>query len=1314
MFDQVLFKAKFTTGQTIRLNTDGGTMLDSCAANIGVLQGKARTVAAILCDGATDQDQWQILNIVNDAGMFLDHVAIKGAVNDDQAHRLCKLYLGEARQGNIRNQESVTANGLKTFLDSAKLPHNTPYFLQADAALLDAQGTVSPAIWNDDVLVSHGGRLSQMMLDMANCDIEGQLLEQVTPRDIVAMLIDEHCQIGMGMFDAMIIKYNQFEKVLQKMALALKAADNEEFFVKSVTPIEPFKRAGVVNVGIIFEMSDTQTITLLFNNPDTTPSKLTGTDILTSWKWILNKRDVTAILQPRAVDALKYPQIASRMLKLLARNHDRFKRAQAAKNKDELLLNELISQVEASQLELRTLQQAGTDIQGQIDAETIKKQQADSAIAAKKQSEVDTTAGDISKSDAVDHARKLVQEYIDYVYQPPMSLMEAILLPVDELQAVYQSEKVRLDQMYVEVVEKIKKLKFNVGFKKDAAVFDGIASEAYRYDKYGNKAKQAFELFFHEVSLGKKSTASNNVEKSASGLYEVNKSIPNVIIKQINAVNNKTGKSAGLIINAKGNVFKEIFEADINQLKNTLATFLESKGLSLSDFNLIDGEDVLGIQNDTDAAQQAVIDKVQRITDALIAEHGFMYETSLKSTNLVKELVSANGYSLSIEINDADDIELDSQHMIVDTIDTTESEDYIVKAIAQREFERGLDFDHVDEIEDEDSIYFGKTADYAFTVEQLKKSAVACNLKIVFGDFAKTGAMAGLFDSVDAQGQLVYGITAQIGKDGKVLARASVDRDGNLTLFTGNNGDQVLASLKTDQATQKNIVEVLQKLNTGADQAGQDAETIVLTGNELGDFPDTPEGKKALRAAAKTEFEKLLGQWVDCPAVGGKVEIRKLGMKKILSTSADSRKLKIIAKIDSIISNSKLVKTIPPYDSEQDISAKAYHIAHSKLMLEDQETNVRIVIKEDVNGKFHYDHSILGKVEDKLLDSLQEKSPLKSELNSVTTSNDGGTYPSRLASHQLEDITPQGENLVNGMFDDVSKTKYVLNLFIEGEDEQSEQSVQTNNEQNATKSVYVIKNPKPRARKPLGTVKVDVVDEVFFTVFVSMDGVGGEYVGDLDGAQNWLTHRLMGMGEAMSGKAISFADVAAKLSLQIGEDVLGINDVPNPYAKASLIDLAKGVVKELVALGWESSGSTATKAIEVNGQSVPLKFQFDPFAKGREIFISRDGDSSIASFGMPEMSEAGVKAKATELNDAANVFFASQASITDEQNVQTNNNEQNFLNDVIAGNVDLLADETGNRIEQIGENLDPSLEALFEQAIEAYSQAALKNAQNLG
>lgn len=48
----------------------------------------------------------------------------------------------------------------------------------------------------------------------------------------------------------------------------------------------------------------------------------------------------------------------------------------------------------------------------------------------------------------------------------------------------------------------------------------------------------------------------------------------------------------------------------------------------------------------------------------------------------------------------------------------------------------------------------------------------------------------------------------------------------------------------------------------------------------------------------------------------------------------------------------------------------------------------------------------------------------------MTTSNDRGTYPSCLASHQLEYITLQGENLVNGMLDAVLNTKYLLNLTL--------------------------------------------------------------------------------------------------------------------------------------------------------------------------------------------------------------------------------------------------------------------------------------------
>lgn len=373
MLKHPLFTPKFTTGQNVKIiKPSSSAMLDSCEANIGQLSGVARSISAILCDGSDEHDQWQLMNVIDSTGALLDHVAIKGAVSSEQAIRLCSKYLPELQTGSIRNVVPMTDSAIKTFLDGANIPSGTPFVLASDALELDSIGATKSVEWVDGCIRSHGGSISQLMLDMRRCDPQGQLLEHVTPRDIVRLVIDDSCEFG-PMLDAMIIKHRNLQQTVTRMAEALKAYDNEEFFVKTVTPIEPFKRNGVANVGAIFEMSDSQKITVLFANPDSTPAKLSSDDVLTSWKWMLNKRDVTAILQPRAVDAKKYNVIAERMTRLLARNHKKFKDAQASRAKDELLLSELVGQVEADQLELRTLDAQYNAIQQEIDAEATRK-----------------------------------------------------------------------------------------------------------------------------------------------------------------------------------------------------------------------------------------------------------------------------------------------------------------------------------------------------------------------------------------------------------------------------------------------------------------------------------------------------------------------------------------------------------------------------------------------------------------------------------------------------------------------------------------------------------------------------------------------------------------------------------------------------------------------------------------------------------------------------------------------------------------------------------------------------------------------------
>ena len=210
-----------------------------------------------------------------------------------------------------------------------------------------------------------------------------------------------------------------------------------------------------------------------------------------------------------------------------------------------------------------------------------------------------------------------------------------------------------------------------------------------------------------------------------------------------------------------------------------------------------------------------------------------------------------------------------------------------------------------------------------------------------------------------------------------------------------------------------------------------DGEPIVLTGKELGDFPDTAEGKKQLRAAAKAAFEKLLGDWVDCPALGGQVEIRKSGIKKTMSLSGNPKKLKGIAYIAEIIKNGSLITSIAPRDAELEKNVKAYHYLKSAVVLDGESLNYRVVVKEDDKGQFHYDFSVLSSLQ-------KDETPSFDGALSTTTASDRGVAENPLnlpvsCVANVDTSMQQDENLVNEF--DAAGEKYVLNLFIQVKDE---------------------------------------------------------------------------------------------------------------------------------------------------------------------------------------------------------------------------------------------------------------------------------------
>lgn len=997
MLENKHFSAKHKTGDSIKLRTDSGVIHDSCEANIGSLQGNCRSISAILCDGALDGEKWHVINRVHaQTGTFYDHIAVKGAVSEAQALRLCQKYFNPFENAVTKSVVAVGDNGLKLFLDSENTPTNTNFFLPQDAQILDSMVTQKPVEWTDEKLSSHQGTMSYLMLDMAMYDLSGELLEKVTPKDVVSMLVDEQCQFMM--YDAMILKYSQLDLAVKKIAEALKQSDTEEFFVKEVTPIEPFKRQGVVNVGAIFEMSDTQTITVLFNNPDTTPAKLTSTDVITSWKWILNKRDVTAVLQPRAVDAKKYPMIANRMYQLLAKNHARFKRAQAVRNKDEALLAELIGQLEADQLEARMIEQQIADIQAKIDDIGVKKQQQ-SALESGNEKPLD---GGVA---VLEDGEKMSEAVADTNAEHDTQLKDAF----NALHAA--------DQAFVKAMG-------GRGFNEFILRNDGQIES--RVAAYQESEKHAFE-------------------SSSDAIGE--------------------------------------FLRATKKYKNVDA-MLEALGLGITDEQ--DGENI---------TKSNAVAKAREIADSYI---NYEYQPPLSFDEVVK---------------------LNSDE---------------ISNLYQSELKR-LD------------------AMYEDTIAKIKK------IKFDFA-FKKDGPT---FDEIASD---VYRHNKYVGTANKAMV-----------LFFQSVSDQV----KPKENNQTHGL--------------YDVKTSIDSGN---------------------------------------------------------------------IKQFKVVKN--------NVGQSSFSVIHK-------------------NGNVIY--SSFGKDINEL------------ESNLVDYLNRNGL--------SLSDL-----------------------VFVSGEDVLKSNGDALTNKHEPTVTRYSIKSTNPRARKPVGSVKLTSREDGMSDVLFVMDGVGGEYVGTIEDVQKWVAMRMQGLGSAAAGEETTFSDVKPRLTLVEGEDLLGVNATPSqsvqatPPAEESAVNNADikmtgsaaqrlpFLASALVSLGegWVKDGDTAIKNIQFENGITDV-FRLILNDKGRD-FIIVDNDNRVVDVQYDDFkTENGVNNAAININNRINeqVAYLNElysGGAKSHQGESAVNENEKFLNDVIAGAVDLGADATGERLEQIGEDLDPALEDLFEQAAEVYAQFAINNAQS--
>lgn len=177
----------------------------------------------------------------------------------------------------------------------------------------------SRIIW-DSANLPIGLTLDQLLYRVRSADQDCLMLDPLTLADIM-----EDSDGVLAVFDALVTPYARLKRKIEQLGMVMDKS------VPGVTTVsvqisEPFKQNGNVQVAVVYELSDGQTATVMFHNPDSTPTKLSSNDEMISWKWMLNKKDITIVVAPENGHDLAVREVGRRIMKLALKNSAAFAR----------------------------------------------------------------------------------------------------------------------------------------------------------------------------------------------------------------------------------------------------------------------------------------------------------------------------------------------------------------------------------------------------------------------------------------------------------------------------------------------------------------------------------------------------------------------------------------------------------------------------------------------------------------------------------------------------------------------------------------------------------------------------------------------------------------------------------------------------------------------------------------------------------------------------------------------------------------------------------------------------------------------------
>lgn len=190
-----------------------------------------------------------------------------------------------------------------------------------------------------------------------------------------AVSVDDFELDAPEVYDALDVEYRMLERKMNVMRRIMNRADADLKVREDNGPddmgvniTKPFKRNGTQNIAVIFQLTDGQTVTIVLHNPDLDPANIKPDDHLLSWKWMINKKDVTIVVAPEKGKDLNVTEVARRIMRLASKNSAAFARANARRA-------ERIANIERQKGEISDAEKELAQIESDISAAKVENEE---------------------------------------------------------------------------------------------------------------------------------------------------------------------------------------------------------------------------------------------------------------------------------------------------------------------------------------------------------------------------------------------------------------------------------------------------------------------------------------------------------------------------------------------------------------------------------------------------------------------------------------------------------------------------------------------------------------------------------------------------------------------------------------------------------------------------------------------------------------------------------------------------------------------------------------------------------------------------